>query len=188
MQTFCTIITASHLPFAKVLHASLQKQVPGTLLQVLVVDENNFSSENFTIHTIDSLANSHYFQDIEKRYAHTNPDHFRWALKPVFIGFLLQNGFSKVLFADPDLYFVNNFSFLFEELNRNNILLTPHSPNINPVENEDSLFFSNAAGYLMLVLSGLIKVEKQLLTGGPECVIIKLKIVKSLAYMMIKSI
>ena len=141
MQTFCTIITADYLPFAKVLHASLQKQVPGTLLQVLVVDKNySASTESFTIYSMDSIINSLLAKQIEKKYAYSNTDHFRWALKPVFIGYLLQNGFSKVLFADPDLYFVNDFTFLFNELNRNNILLTPHWPNRNPIENENSLF------------------------------------------------
>lgn len=140
MNTFCTIITADHLPFAKVLYASLQKYVPDTSLQVLIIDKNNFtSSQNFTIHSIDSVVTSPVAKGIYKKYAHTNTDHFRWALKPVFISYLLQNGFDKVIFTDPDIFFVNNFSFLFDELDASNILLTPHWANLNPVENEGSL-------------------------------------------------
>ena len=140
MNTFCTIITADHLPFAKVLHASLQKTVPYTSLQVLIIDKNDFtSSRNFTIHSIDSVVTSPVAKGIYKKYGHTNPDHFRWALKPVFISYLLQNGFDKVIFTDPDIFFVNNFSFLFDELDDSNILLTPHWANLNPVENEGSL-------------------------------------------------
>lgn len=140
MNTVCTIITADYLPFAKVLHASLQKHVPGTSLQVLVVDNNDLpSSPNFTIHFIDSVITSPVAKGIYKKYAHTNPDHFRWALKPVFISYLLQNGFDKVIFADPDIYFVSNFNFLFDELETNNILLTPHWANLDPLENEGSL-------------------------------------------------
>ena len=68
MQTVCTIITADYLPLAKVLHASLQKHLPGTSLQVLVVDENNYTStESLIIHSIDSLANSAYFSGIQKK-------------------------------------------------------------------------------------------------------------------------
>jgi hypothetical protein len=141
MKSFCTIITADYLPFAKVLHASLQKNVPGTSLQVLVIDKNDFTShQSFTIHSIDNVITSPVAKGIYKKYAHTNPDHFRWALKPVFISYLLQNGFDKVIFADPDIYFVNNFGFLFEELESNNILLTPHWANLNPMKNEGSLF------------------------------------------------
>jgi hypothetical protein len=140
MQTFCTIITADYLPFARVLHASLQKNVPGTTLQVLVVDKNDFtSSQDFVLHSIDSVATSPVAKGIYKKYAHTNPSHFRWALKPVFISHLLQNGFDKVIFTDADIYFVNNFNFLFEELDVNNVLLTPHWANIIPLENDGRL-------------------------------------------------
>ena len=140
MQTVCTIITANYLPLAKVLHTSLQRHVPGTSLQVLVVDKNNFTStDGLTIYSFDTISNSPIALQIEKKYAPTNADHFRWALKPVFISYLLQNGFDKVIFADPDLYFVNNFNFLFDELDSNNILLTPHWANINPLEKESGL-------------------------------------------------
>jgi hypothetical protein len=140
MQTVCTIITADYLPFAKVLHTSLQKNMPGISLQVLVVDNNNFaSSQNFVIHSIESVINSPVAKGIYKKYAHTNPSNFRWALKPVFISYLLQKEFDRVIFTDGDLYFVNNFSFLLEELDTNDILLTPHWANLNPFENEGSL-------------------------------------------------
>jgi hypothetical protein len=140
LKTFCTIITADHLAFAKVLHASLQKNVPGISLQVLVIDKNDLpSSQNFTIHSIDTVLTSPVAKGIYKKYAPANPDHFRWALKPVLISYLLQKGFDKVIFADPDLFFVSNFSFLFDELEMNNVLLTPHWANLNPLENEGSL-------------------------------------------------
>lgn len=140
MHTVCTIITADYLPLAKVLYASLQKHGAGTPLQVLVVDEHNYAStDSLVIHSPDSLADSAYFKGIQKKYGQTNADYFRWALKPVFIGYLLEKGFDKVLFADPDVYFVNNFDFLFNELDNNNVLLTPHWANIDPTENEDSL-------------------------------------------------
>ncbi len=140
MNTFCTIITANYLPFAKVLHQSLEKQVPGTSLQVLIVGEHSSSSTgNFIVHSVDSLSGSTHFNALYKKYGHTNVHNFRWALKPVFIGYLLEKGFSKVIYVDADLYFVNNFDFLFDELDKNNILLTPHWANMDPVENEDSL-------------------------------------------------
>lgn len=141
MQTFCTIITAGHLPFAKVLHRSIVKQAPGSQLQVLVVNDNTIASSGETIiHTLTSLENQPLFKEIEKKYAHTDPDHFRWALKPLFISYLLSKGFEKVIFADPDLFFVNDPSFLFSELDQHNIILTPHWANTDPVANEDSLF------------------------------------------------
>jgi hypothetical protein len=159
MQTVCTIITADYLPLAKVLHASLQKQVPGTTLQVLVVDENKYTStDSLIIHSVDALADSAYFRGIQKKYGQTNPDYFRWALKPVFIGYLLEKGFNKVLFADPDLYFTGDFNFLFTELDQNNVLLTPHWANIDPTENEDSLLAVLKGG---LYNAGFVGVNKK---------------------------
>jgi hypothetical protein len=140
MTTFCTIITADYLPFAEVLYASLQKNVPGTPLQVLVTEKNDFiSSDDFIIHSLDSVINSAVSKGIYEKYAHTNPDHFRWALKPVFISYLFEKGFDKVIYADQDLYFVNNFSFLIDELESNNIILTPHWADIDPLKNETNL-------------------------------------------------
>ncbi|MEO7984335.1 MAG: hypothetical protein ABI688_09655 [Bacteroidota bacterium] len=140
MQTVCTIITADYLPLAKVLYKSLQKHVPGTSLQVLVVDKHNYASAgDFILHSVESLNDSAYFKGIQKKYGNSSPDYFRWALKPVFIGYLLEQGFDKVLFTDPDIYFVSNFNFLFEKLDNSNVLLTPHWANIDPTENEDSL-------------------------------------------------
>lgn len=159
MQTFCTIITADYLPFAKVLHASLQKNVPDTTLQVLVIDKNDFiSSENFVIHSIDLVVNSQVAKKIYNKYAHTNSDHFRWALKPVFISYLLKNGFDKVIFADPDIFFVNDFKFLFDELETNNIIITPHWANLNLQENENILFHVLRDG---LYNAGFIGVNKK---------------------------
>jgi lipopolysaccharide biosynthesis glycosyltransferase len=158
MNAFCTIITADYLSFAKVLYASLLKNVPGTSLQVLVVDKNDFTStQNFTIHSIDTVVTSPVAKGIYKKYAHTNPDHFRWALKPVFISYLLQNGYDKVIWADPDTYFVNNFNFLFDELESNDVLLTPHWANLNPFENEGSLIDVMRGG---LYNAGFIGVNK----------------------------
>jgi hypothetical protein len=140
MLTFCTIITADYLPFAKVLYASLQKNVPGTSLQVLVIEKNDFiSSKDFVFHSVDSVITSAVSIGIYKKYAHTAPDHFRWALKPVFISHLFEMGFDKVIYADQDLYFVNNFSFLIDELETSNILLTPHWADLQPLKNETSL-------------------------------------------------
>lgn len=140
MQTFCTIITADYLPMAKVLHASLQKYNKEISLQVLVVNDNNYTStSDFFIHKLEALYSSPFFKEIENKYAHTNKDYFRWALKPLFIVYLLENGFSKIMFTDPDIYFVNDYAFLFKELDENNILLTPHWASLNPTREEDSL-------------------------------------------------
>jgi hypothetical protein len=141
LKTVCTIITTDHIPFAKVLLYSLRKQHPDTNLQVLVVDGvESTSSTDLSLHSVKELTESPLGRKIVKKYAHTNSDHFRWALKPVFISHLLQTGFDKVIYVDPDIYFVSQFDFLFEKLNQSGVLLTPHWCNINPLINECALY------------------------------------------------
>jgi hypothetical protein len=140
MNTVCTIITPEYLPLAKALHYSLQKQEPGISLHVLVTGETPPDpGPGIVFHTTSELVSSPYYKGIENKYAHTNADVFRWALKPVFTAFLLQHEFDKVIFADPDLYFVGSFNFIFKELDQYDLLLTPHWANLDPKENEDSL-------------------------------------------------
>lgn len=138
MNTFCTIITADHLPLAKALEASL-KQHGSTGLQVLVVDAEESSRDQPGILHLDDLVHAPFFKEIEKKYAHTNKDHFRWALKPVLIGHLLEKAFEKVIFLDPDLFFVNRYNFLFDLLDQNSILLTPHWADLDVINSEDSV-------------------------------------------------
>ncbi len=71
-------------------------------------------------------------QKIYIKYCSHKTTLLRWALKPVFISFLLQKEIEKVIYCDSDIFFVNDFSFLFNELSQYSVLLTPHI--INPVQ------------------------------------------------------
>ncbi len=140
MNIACTIVTSGYLPLAKVLFASLKKHAQNIQLHVLVVDEvTPKPSDGIAFHSLQELSLSTHFQEIEKKYAHSNPHSFRWALKPVFIGYLLNQGFEKVIFVDADIYFVGNFDFIYSELDKKDVLLTPHWANLDPTENDDSL-------------------------------------------------
>jgi hypothetical protein len=141
LKTFCTIITADYIPFAKVLFHSLRKQNAEIDLQVLVVNKNNFPSiDGIVFHELNAVTNSALGKGIVKKYAHTNTDYFRWALKPIFITYLLENGFEKIIYVDPDIYFVSDYNFLFEKLNQSNILLSPHWSNTNPQVDETGFY------------------------------------------------
>lgn len=140
MQTFCTIITPDYLPFAKTLFKSLQRYDSNISLHVLITGSNQYLSEgSFILINLPEITNAPLFKEVEKKYAHTNSDYFRWALKPILIGFLLNKGFSKVIFTDPDIYFTGNYQFLFDKLDNSSILLTPHWIDTNPYKLEASL-------------------------------------------------
>jgi lipopolysaccharide biosynthesis glycosyltransferase len=52
-------------------------------------------------------------------------------MKSCLLSHLLTNH-QKVIFLDCDLFFVNNYHFLFDYLSESNIILTPHWRNIVP--------------------------------------------------------
>ena len=140
MNVLCTIVDAEYLPLAKALHASLLKYKPGSALHVLVTDRKiESNTPGFITHSLEELSASPFFKGIEKKYAHTNPHSFRWALKPVFMGHLLETIADKIIFADADIYFINDYQFIFDELDHYHVLLTPHWANLDPTDNEDSL-------------------------------------------------
>jgi hypothetical protein len=143
MHTFCTIITSSHIGFAKTLLQSLRHFDTKATLQVLITDAPAATvpeQDGLALYTIQQLRQLEIVQLISQKYAHSNRNHFRWALKPVFMCFLLENEFNKVIYCDPDLFFTDNYSFLIEELNATNVLLSPHWRNTDPLMNEENFF------------------------------------------------
>lgn len=165
MKTFCTICTSAYFPVVKALFGSLQHWEPGAGLQVLIVDNNTHHSEgSLQVLQPEDLSNTLLFLEIKNKYAAAHPDHFRWALKPLLIGYLLEKGYTKVIYADPDLYFVGAFDFLFDLLNTNAVLLTPHWADLDITGNPDSVLSVMKggifnAGFFGAAPSGLPAVE-----------------------------
>lgn len=143
MTTFCTIITVDYMPFAKALFNSLQKFDKTSKLKVLITDSEPIfeKNKNPEIIRLTDISGTRLFKEIERKYAHTNSDFFRWSLKPIFLTWLLENGFEKVIFLDPDIYFVGDYRFLIEKLNTSSILLTPHWSSTDPYLLEESLIY-----------------------------------------------
>jgi hypothetical protein len=126
------------------LYKSLRRFHPGVILKVLVTDADETAAQVFNafpgmqIIPVQSLFNYNLVHSLYHKYAHIYPDSFRWALKPVFIQYLLENGFEKVLFTDCDIFFFEDYTFLLDDLDSAAILLTPHWHNSDPVIDERS--------------------------------------------------
>lgn len=147
MEVFCTIITSDYFFYAQALYDALKKFSPKVNFTVLVVDDNSslLSYESIQVFNLEDIARSypHEFQTI-KKYGDDPTSSLRWALKPLFLKFLLkEQDISKAIFVDPDLYFYEDPFFLFEKLEISDVIITPHWRSINPKidqSNFDSLF------------------------------------------------
>lgn len=86
-----------------------------------------------------------------------NPDKLRWGLKPVFLDHLLAQ-YDKMVYLDNDIFVFANPSFVFEELEHNAVLLTPHRYPSDPTKNQNWFEANYRVG---LYNAGFIAVSKQ---------------------------
>lgn len=138
-NTFCTVISANYLPYAQALHYSLSRFNPEICLQILVSD---VIKEDFIPETLDKHCIIHFTEDVCKngtakdifvKYHSEYHNEFRWSMKSVFLRYLIkEKEFEKVIYVDGDIFFFNDYDFLFKELDNSNVLLTPHWRSINP--------------------------------------------------------
>tara|TARA_R110002072_G_scaffold117281_14_gene248278 strand:+ start:9824 stop:10744 length:921 start_codon:yes stop_codon:yes gene_type:complete len=147
MNCYCTIITANYFFYAKALFDSLAQFQPNASFKVLVVDAKNKELAYNGIDVVSLIEIKESFPDDYTKIAHYESDpesNLRWALKPIFLKYLLlSEKFDKVLFLDPDLFFYNDPSFLFEKLVSSDVILTPHWRSKDPEfdqANFESLF------------------------------------------------
>jgi hypothetical protein len=141
MKTFCTIITKNYLPYAIALYKSIERFDKQIQLQVLVVDgdvpaEIISGYNGITIIPVHTIMEYNLVKSLHKKYVHTSTNSFRWALKPVLISYLLEQGFKKVLYTDCDIFFYEDYRFLFDDLDISCILLTPHWRTSDPLVDE----------------------------------------------------
>lgn len=151
MNTFCTIITADYYPRALALYKSLIKYNEHIQLQALIADNKplpDLANHFPGIKTINvsQLTGYSLVDAVYNKYAHIDMDAFRWSLKPIFISYLLENGMEKILYTDCDMFFVNDYHFLFSELDTSSVLLTPHWKNSDPLTDKNSFLALFSSG------------------------------------------
>lgn len=131
--SFCTITTQSHLYKVFALAESLFNVNPATKLHVLLVDQttsfeipSSLGKGKLVVYSKKDLQTELAIA-ILKKYKN-QLDKLRWSLKPVFMNYLLQTkNLNEVIYLDNDIAFFSDFSFLFDELKRHSLILTPHN-------------------------------------------------------------
>lgn len=160
-QVFCTIITVDYLPFSRTLFKSIRKYDKNVKFVVLIVNScDRKIKEDFDVLFTDELLERDLILKFQSKYCN-DLNAFRWSLKSVFIIHLLKyEFFDQVFFVDPDLYFYSDFKFLYQELDKNSFLLSPHWGCVHPEKSE--IYFHRLmcdgiynAGFLGATLKGL---------------------------------
>ena len=126
-KSICTIIAKNYLAFARTLCNSFLRQHPDGVCYVLIIDDIegylDRDKEKFEIVTIGDLGISRLTEFCFK-YDITE---LATAAKPYLLQYLFaQKGMNELLYLDPDILVTAPLDELFGELQRNDIILTPH--------------------------------------------------------------
>ena len=123
----CTIISRNYLAFARVLARSFHANHPGQAFFILLVDrkkaDDNFVNEPFEVLYVedigvpDLLIAAFKFDILE---LNTN-------VKPTLLKYLfIHTNSEKLMYVDPDIYFFQSASMVFDLLNTYSMIVTPH--------------------------------------------------------------
>src|ERR1700753_1322760 len=128
----CTIISLNYLAYARTLCDSYLAFHPADQFFVLLVDRvpEDFepSREPFQLMLVEDLGIAN-FSSVAFKFGlvelNTN-------VKPTFMKRLLNQGFDRLVFFDPDILICAPVDPIYEALNTSSIVLTPHcnSPNL----------------------------------------------------------
>ncbi|MFY0592613.1 glycosyltransferase [Roseivirga sp.] len=168
-KCFATIITSDYLPYANALLECLTEYCSDINLYVLVSDSPSTLLKKethlrlMTLISYEDLIKNAVGQSIHDKYYESYHDAFRWSMKPVLIGYLLDE-YEKVIYVDCDVHFFNDHDFLFKLLDKHNILLSPHFRSSDPVKDSSNFFLQFNAG---LFNGGFVAANK----GGKEAMI-----------------
>ncbi len=172
---FCTISTISHLHKAYALAESIHP-FEGKL-HVLISDKESkvdieSKHDNIQLHSLNDIKAANT-KKIIKKY---KGDKLRWSLKPGFLLYLFDSlNVKKVIYIDNDICFFNNPKFLFEKLEKQSLLLSPHFYPSDPEKKQNWLEANLRLG---LFNAGFIAANKgaiEALRWWEKCCLYKMK-------------
>ncbi|MEZ4915867.1 MAG: glycosyltransferase [Chitinophagales bacterium] len=109
-------------------------------LSVLIVDADTVDKtnapQNVSFSFLRDIDNETGLKLIKKYKNHK--DKLRWSLKSIFLLHLLKQK-QQVIYVDNDIFFFNDFKFLFKLLKTHTVLLTPHHYKYNPEKEQNWL-------------------------------------------------
>ncbi len=126
MKVYFTICSNNYLAYATVLGRSLKRHEPGAVFYIFLCDKKiagidypSLADEVIAVETIEPAM-----QALSLKY---NIIELNTCVKPRVMEYLLnERDFDKVIYLDPDVQVFHSLAFLETDLERANILLTPH--------------------------------------------------------------
>lgn len=166
-KIFCTIATLDHMPHVRALHDCLQRWDAGMQLHVFIADaasgrvQVSACPPGIRLYCADELCANGTGRAIFEKYHAACMDTFRWAMKPVFLQYLLEHGHGDaVIYVDNDIHFFSDYAFLLDELDGCDIILTPHWRSSDPQADSTNFFTLYTSG---LYNGGFVGVTKNAL-------------------------
>lgn len=165
---FCTISTASHLYKVSALFESLWRHDNDADRICWCIDGNGINGlENGALINLNAFPKDQRIDQLFHQYS-SSKDRIRWSLKPIVMEHLLQS-YDKVIYVDNDIYFFSSPSFLWDELDKNNLLLTPHHYARNPKKDQNWLEANYKVGLYNAGFIGANKNSVDALKWWAEC-------------------
>lgn len=126
-----TIVTPDYLDRALVAIQSAKKYNTSVDYHILYMDTKiPYKFKNVKIITLKDIE--YPYTHLAEKYGHLSNES-RWCLKPVVLLYLL-NFYQKVIYIDPDIFFINSWNFLYDKIN--SMILTPHFWHNNNISNQ----------------------------------------------------
>lgn len=127
MNAVFTIVAKNYLPQARVLGDSIKRIHPDLPFHILLSDEAagviDLSKEKYPAIEVKDIGISSY-RDMAFKYMLVE---FATAVKPFFFDYLFKKfNYDKIIYFDPDICIYNSLESIFNSLDHNFIVLTPH--------------------------------------------------------------
>ncbi len=127
MNAAFTIVAKNYFALALTLAESIKQHQPDIDFYILLADEadieTDFEGVNHILIQAKNIDIPLYY-NLAFKYSVTE---FCTAVKPFFFDYLFKHkNYEKIIFFDPDVYIYNSLDGIYDTLNENDVLLTPH--------------------------------------------------------------
>lgn len=153
----CTIASKNYLSLVRVFAKSMAQSNPNVPVYVLVVDraEDKFDPAQEPYHAIflEELEN---IPNRERMFFKYTPIELNTAAKPYFLEHLLQKfQIDKLCYFDPDIYVFSELDKIWQLLQNDSMVLTPHITSPYPDDRHPTEIEINLAGVFNLGFIGI---------------------------------